>query len=337
MKASRARRLIIGVVGLGAALVLALAVPPATRRLEFPGGKRFALTIIDDTDQTTLQRAKPIYDVIAAAGMRTTKTVWVLSQSAEPVATNRGDTLGDPDYAAFISDLQAKGFEIGLHGVRGGSSPRADIQKGIEQFKATLGVYPKLHVNHALNQDNLYWGEHRWTFAPFRWAFGLTRGLEFSGHLPNSPYYWGDIAQQHIRYVERFTFSDINTAKVNPTTPYRIAGMPQVNFWFDTADGGSINEFDALLQPSQLDALEREGGVCLIYAHLGAGSFNVNGDGPPHPRFVARIAEVSSRNGWFAPASEILDYLAAQPGATTELSFRERLRLEVVFLLERVF
>ena len=69
------------------------------------------------------------------------------------------------------------------------------------------------------------------------------------------------------------------------------------------------------------------------YSHLGAGSFNK--DGKADPRFVARVRDVAVRNGWFAPASEILDYLASQPGWRPTLSFRERIRLELLYLLHR--
>ena len=79
-----------------------------------------------------------------------------------------------------------------------------------------------------------------------------------------------------------------------------------------------------------LDRLEREGGVCLVYSHMGAGSFNR--DGGPDPRFESRLKDLASRNGWFAPASEILDYLRAQPGWRADLSFRETVRLEILFL-----
>ena len=44
----------------------------------FPDGKRFAFTIFDDTDVGTLESLRPIYDLLAQLGLRTTKTVWPL-------------------------------------------------------------------------------------------------------------------------------------------------------------------------------------------------------------------------------------------------------------------
>ncbi|MGI6449930.1 MAG: hypothetical protein ACOX3R_06475 [Desulfitobacteriia bacterium] len=43
--------------------------------IQWPDGKRFAFTIIDDNDNATVQNNKPIYDLLLALGMKTTKTV----------------------------------------------------------------------------------------------------------------------------------------------------------------------------------------------------------------------------------------------------------------------
>jgi len=321
--------LLFVLTGLAGASIYVL-YPPSPTRLQFPGGKRFALSIVDDTDLTTLERIKPLYDLLHESGLRTTKTVWVFESNDESNSTNRGATLRDPSYRQFVIDLRNRGFEVALHGVRGGSSLREDVVNGLEEFRKQLGQYPRLHVNHSLNKENMYWGQHRWSFPVYRWGLGMVRPFEFSGHNPDSAYFWGDVAKRHIKYVRRFTFNEINVLRVNPTTPYRVAGMPYVNYWFDASNGGSIDAFDELLKSENLDRLEWEGGVALVYAHLGAGSFNR--DGGVDPRFVARIKDLASRNGWFAPASEILDHLAQQPGWTPELSFRERVRLETLSL-----
>src|SRR5437899_2238785 len=46
-------------------------------RRSWPEGKDFAFTIIDDTDNATLARIRPIYELLSELGLRTTKTVWV--------------------------------------------------------------------------------------------------------------------------------------------------------------------------------------------------------------------------------------------------------------------
>lgn len=313
--------------------------PPLPSRIRFPNGKRFAFSIIDDTDMATLERLEPLYGLLDRYGLRTTKTVWALESNASSYGPNRGDSLQTPAYRKFIVNLQDKGFEIALHGVRGGSSRREEVLNGLDEFKRALGHYPKMQVNHSLNRENLYWGPHVLSFTPYRWAGGPAMRNDFHGHEPQSEYFWGDVAKRHIRYVGRFTFPGINLLGVNPSLPYRLPDKPFVNYWFSTANGDHINEFVELLKPENLDKLDREGGVCLVYSHLGSGSFNKNGR--IDPRFEERIKDVASRNGWLAPASEILDYLTQQPGWTGDLGFRERVRLETLFgsrqVLERIF
>jgi len=305
---------------------------PTPRRIKFPGGKQFAFTIVDDTDLATLERIQPVYAVLSKYGIRSTKTVWTLESNSTNLDTNHGDTLTNPDYRAFIKSLKDRGFEIALHGVRGGTSPRADIVRGLEEFKQDLGFDPTMQVNHALNQDNLYWGSNRYSLGPYRWTVGhLMTGVS-SGEDPASPYFWGDLAKERIRYVRQFTFTEVNLLRINPSMPYRRADTPYVNFWFQTSNGANLDAFSQLLAHKKLDQLEREGGVCLVYSHLGAGSFTKPGG---LDQFEDRIKDVASRNGWFAPASEILDYLAKQPGWTGQLGFWERFRMETQFTVGR--
>lgn len=43
----------------------------------WPDGKSFALTIIDDTDKSTLENTPLVYDYLYLRGILTTKSVWV--------------------------------------------------------------------------------------------------------------------------------------------------------------------------------------------------------------------------------------------------------------------
>lgn len=329
MKRRIGKTLLVGVLGLLVLLAVVFA-PTTPPRPVFPDGKRFAFSIVDDTDLTTLARIRPVYESLRRHGLRTTKTVWVTTTSEPERSTNLGDSLADAPYLAFIQGLQRDGFEIALHGIRGGSSRRAEILEELEVFRRDLGQYPRMHINHSLNRDNLYWDHFRFSVWPFAVTAGVAmRGLS-AGHDPGSEYYWGDVAKQHVKYVRQFTYRDINLLRVNPSMPYRRADTPDVNYWFQTADGANREAFVALLSPENLDTLEREGGVCLVYAHLGAGSF-AQGD-VLAPEVEARLADLASRNGWFAPASTILDFLASQPGWRGEAGWLERFRMEARFV-----
>lgn len=313
--------------------VAAIALPSRPRAVAFPDGKRFAFSIVDDTDLATVERLRPVYDVLDRHGVRTTKTVWVLESTDGAHDANRGETLRDPEYRAFIKSLQSRGFEIALHGVRGGSSLRADIRAGLDEFAREMGHYPVTHINHSRNRDNLYWGSYRFSLLPLRLTGLMMRSGASEGQDPASAHFWGDLAQKHIRYVRQFTFDEINLMRMNPSMPYRRADTPYANLWFQTSNGANLDAFEALLQAENLDRLEAEGGVCLVYAHLGAGSFNT--ENGVNPRFEARIRDLVSRNGWFVPAAEILDHLSRQPGWTGDIGLLERIRLETRFTVGR--
>ena len=46
---------------------------------KFPNGARFAFTILDDTDDGTVQNTKPVYDALFELGIKASKTVWAYS------------------------------------------------------------------------------------------------------------------------------------------------------------------------------------------------------------------------------------------------------------------
>lgn len=121
-------------------------------QIQWPNNKKFAFTIVDDTDNGTIENTKPVYDFLYEHGITTTKTVWVYP----PRDAYTGGSLLDDDYLEFILDLQQKGYEIGLHNVGSGKFNRNEIIEGIEIFKEKLGLYPSLHINHASNIDNIY-------------------------------------------------------------------------------------------------------------------------------------------------------------------------------------
>jgi len=119
--AALASTILVGLGALGGAGAYVMYLPEP-RALTFPDGKSFAFTIVDDTDMATLESSKPVYDLLHRYGLRTTKTVWVLAGTEMHHSPNSGASLSDPDYRAFILDLQQRGFEIALHGVRAGAA-----------------------------------------------------------------------------------------------------------------------------------------------------------------------------------------------------------------------
>ena len=68
-----------------------------------------------------------------------------------------------------------------------------------------------------------------------QWAFtrrSSRPGDYYQGEVEHSEYWWGDLAQKHIRYARNLTFNDINTLRRNPSMPYRDPNRPLVPRWF---------------------------------------------------------------------------------------------------------
>jgi hypothetical protein len=307
---------------------------PGSRPVSFPMGKNFAFSICDDTDMSEIKNIKPVYDYLDSLGLRTTKTVWVMPSNNAKEPPNRGATLADSNYCAFIRDLQRKGFEIALHGVRGGDATKDEISRALATYHNIIGSYPRIHINHFKNKDNLYWGSDRLTFGPFKFLCNLFGGQDdYFGEKEESEYFWGDLAKKHIDYVADFSFHEINLFNINPLIPYYDPNKPYVNYWFETSDGSNAEHFIALLSHDNLDKLERQGGVCLVYTHFAYGFCHA---GILNGRVRERLKDLASRNGWFVPAGDILDYLRTHNGQDTTMSFLQNIRFEARWIIEKL-
>lgn len=284
-------------------------MPPA---FNFPDGKRFAFTILDDTDVATLANVRPIYDLFHDLGMRTTKTVWPVGCPEGSPNFSASDTLDDESYRNFVVDLHARGFEITWHGPTMESSRRERVIHGLQRFREIFGFAPRIHVNHAHNRDNLYWGHERLDDPLLRFlmrrASGTSNGY-FGGHRPDSEFWWGDLCQESFEYARNLTCNQINTASFNPSMPYRDPRRALVPWWFSASDAEGVDEFNELLSSRNQDRLEAEGGFCIVATHLGKGFVN---EGRVNAVTRNRLQELTARNGWFPTVGELLDWLRSQ-------------------------
>jgi len=298
-----------------------------TTRVSFPGDRQFAFSIFDDTDDATLEYIRPIYQLLDRLGFRTTKSVWPLPYQG-PSDYQGSDTLDDPEYARYVRDLQDRGFEIGFHGARMESSERAQIEKAFEVYRQTLGRYPTAYAAHAQNRDNLYWGIERFRFRLWRWMYAALAGRRdppAEGHRAGSPFYWGDLAERHLRYVRSFTFDDLNLWNITAAVPYRTAGTPGVRAFFPSSFADNVEEFIELLSPARQARLERERGLAIVGTHFGKGFVR---DGAVHPGVVEVLTRLAQRPGWFPPVSTLLDHLADAQGGIALLAGYRLFRVE---------
>ena len=284
--------------------------------MQWPEGKAFAFTVFDDTDNSTVANTKPVYDLLFDLGFLTTKSVWVYPSKGQ----FSGQSLSDPVYLKWIHDLQSKGFEIGLHNVGDGFFTRDEILHGIELFHEHLGIYPRIHSNHKSNYDNIYWQSER-----FNWPYNhlyrvfqkMFRGQSFRslGNIQESPCFWGDVCKKHIDYIRNYTCMDINTLEFNPSMPYiDVDKLAYSNRWFSSSDGHTAHEFCALANTESLERLMSQGGACIVYTHFASGF--VDSRGNVLPLFRKKMEHLASLNGFFKPASTILDHLRTHQQTT---------------------
>jgi hypothetical protein len=302
-------------------------------RIPWPEGRDFAFTMFDDTDFAEMPDIREVYALLADLGIFTTKSVWPIRGTKEPLIG--GATCEQEDYLDWALDLQRQGFEIALHNVAYSTSERGETLRGFDRFKGLFGHDPYTLANHASNREGIYWGNHRLTGLHQSVYNALTRNRRndrFEGHIAESPLFWGDICKSRVGYVRNFVYGDVNTLKNCPYMPYVDPDRPYVNAWFASSEGPRADILVQTLDRKNVERLAREGGACVIYTHLGQDCC-VNGK--LHSGFRRVMTELSKMNGWFVPVHRFLDYLVEVKGLHV-LTGRQRKRLERRWLWDKV-
>lgn len=302
-------------------------------KIDWPDGKQFAFTVFDDTDLQNLANAPPVYRFLGDLGFRTTKSIWPTQGSRCPKVG--GMTCETPQYLAWVKQLQAQGFEIGLHNVTYHTSTREETCRGIDRFREFFGHDPHTMANHVACEESLYWGQDRVTDFN-RWIYRILAAWKprktFLGHVQGSKLFWGDTCRERIKYVRNFVFNNINTLRACPHMPYHDPTRPYVRFWFASSEGATVESFNRRISELNQDQLEAEGGACIMYTHYACGFYQ---DGRMNRRFQALMERLSRKNGWFVPVSTLLDYLLVQK-VRPEITSGERARLERRWLWHKV-
>ncbi len=298
-------------------------------KFNWPQNKKFAFTIFDDTDNANLENVKIVYDFLVDLGILTTKSVWVNEPEKEPKIG--GVNLTDLAYRKYVQELHNKGVEIGLHNVSASHNTSEQSKLGLERFNEIFGNYPSSFANHAYNKENIYWGSKRLSGIFSKIYAALTSQRTFYGEDRHSPYFWGDLVKQHIRYTRNFVYENINTAQADPYTPYLDEKKPYVNCWFSSANGSNVKIFNKNFTKASIDDLERAGGYCIVYTHF----CSFVKDGKLDEKFVETMRYLATKEGWFVPVTELLDFLRETKGVTKLRGFR-RFYLEGKWLFEQI-
>lgn len=287
-----------------------MAVPA---KIQWPEGKQFAFSIVDDTDSSTVEGIKPVYDFLIDHGILTTKTVWPLAPTRPRLLS--GDTLEDPAYRDWVLGLRDRGVEIAMHGATDHSSTREEVIKGFDLYQSILGADPAIYINHAGQTESMYWGRDRLDGIPgliYRLANALKRKeRSYLGHVQGSPYFWGDVCRERITYMRNYIFDEINTLARDASMPYHDPARPYVPYWFSCSNGYKPVRFIELLSEKNQDVLAAQGGACIVYTHFG---FRFSKNGKLDPEFTRLMERLARLPGWFVPASTLLDFLKTRPG-----------------------
>lgn len=305
----------------------------ATTQITWPSNYRFAFTIFDDPDGQSYETTRLVYSFLSELGFRTTIGVWPLDLRHE--TNSGGETCANPEYRAFLQELQQKGFEIGFHLAAPFNCTRAETIEALDLFKQYFGHDPHSMANHY-NADAIYWGPARlsgWRRALYNFAtLGRTRNRHF-GQVEGHPNFWGDVCRDRVRYCRNFVYADINTLRMNPWMPYTDPERPYVRYWYSSSEGHKAPAFLETLEEANQDRLEAEGGACIMYTHFGHGYVR---DGKLTPEFRRTMERLAHKDGWFVPVGTLLDFLAERNGVTT-LTPSIRNRLETRWLWEKFF
>jgi hypothetical protein len=303
-------------------------------RIAWPEGRRFAFSIFDDTDRSTLDNVPHVYALLRDLGFRTTKSVWPVQGTRDPSVVG-GATCGDPAYLAWVQQLQREGFEIGLHNVTYHSSTREETRAGLARFAQLFGHAPRTLATHTDCREGMYWGNAR-VSGVNRVAYDLLtrfRQRDFGGHVAGDTHFWGDLCREQVDYVRNFTFPGLNTLTSCPWMPYFDPARPWVKAWFASSEGANCGIFNNTLTEAEQEKLEEEGGACIMYTHFGKGFHH---DGAVDARFAELMTRLSRRGGWFVPASTLLDHIAKVRGGVHALTLRERGKLERRWLAHKL-
>jgi len=305
------------------------------KRIIYPKNKDFAFTIFDDTDVSTLENIKPIYDYLYSLGILTTKSVWPLKYNGGYSDFAGSHTLEDKEYAKYVKGLSERGFEIAFHGAAMESSLRETTIAGLERFRDVVGYCPRSYACHGKNRENLYWGSQRFSFGVFGRIYGLldrrSKGY-FAGEVQESKYFWGDVCRQHIDYVRTFTYNNINLLNVSRCLPYKAPHFPYFNACFFTSEAGNVEEFNTFLSPERFQRLVDQRGVCILSVHFGKG-FVKNGEVNSKTKEI--LEKVAGANGWFVPVAKMLDFLRGQQ-VDIRISQRAMFILELKWFLNTI-
>ena len=276
------------------------------RSMWAPHPFRAGFAILDDTEGSSFESVRTVYDHFADAGLRATRTVWAFEADQRsglaPLdrPAGRGVTLEDAAYRDYCAELVRRGCELALHGASAGNNPRWRTLAAFERLDA-LGALGRTFVPHRRNAENLYAQEPFIAASVLRPLMRTLRSAHRSfGQDPESPWYWGDVCRARVRWMRLFRTAPLDTLVTNPSLPYFERDKPLVRGWFATSE----RRLEDATTPEALAELVQAQGLCLLREHLGAYGDRW-GVAPQLARSVRRLRSAPSL--WVDTVEAVLD------------------------------
>lgn len=282
----------------------------------YPNGHNFAFTIIHDADSAYSQRLAPLFEVFDKLGLKITATlftfwadwarkgkVWsewnALGKGEDRFFVPIGVPLEDEKEAEFYKFLALRGHEIGMHTPSDTSDTREELIRAYKYFKKVFGHYPKVYVEHS-NRSN-------------------KEDQSNEGANPESNYYSTDLLNFYKSWIwvdgpgalpnkKHKKFYDILAVNGSPFSKFALdqygiaKGFVRTGKWKNSNGDGFLDWYTQ----KNIDILSKERGLALVYTHL-----NYKWLDPKTRRMRKsiknRLKYLVSKDGWFVPASKILD------------------------------
>ncbi|HUK40056.1 MAG TPA: hypothetical protein VLX11_03405 [Candidatus Acidoferrales bacterium] len=286
----------------------------------YPDGHPFAFTLVHDADGAYSRRLSPLFDAFDGVGLKITATAFMFwadwakdgriwndwkktESSGEIFFAPQCVPLADDTEREFYVELSRRGHEIGMHTPSETSSTRPEIVRGFEFFKQVFGSYPTVYVEHS----------------------GSTKkdAQRSEGSTPESTYYnidllnsygpwvwlddfWGVPHNRHARFYDIIAANGSPFNDVAPKQYGILKAFLRTGKWAE----GDGDGFLAWYSEENIDSLEKNRGIALVYTHLDKKWLD------PETKKIRtairdRLRYLTSKNGWFVPAGTILDRVQA--------------------------
>jgi len=327
----------------------------------FPDGYSFGFTIVHDADNSSSKRLEPLFSVFDEFDIKVSLTAFAFwpeeTKQKKSWIENKDNYLGPvplevEDECDFYKKLSNSGHEVGLHTASDKTDTREKTIKAFEFFFEKFGHYPKIYVEHR-DSDNLeclqkegnnpdseyYIVDVLNKYGSWNWIIGPS-GLPYEGKgdyfnvLSKVPKIFNDHLIKLWGTLKQF----IKNKCWDPKAGDEYLEIMNMDSPFDTyvlkkygivkgfrrsgkRENSSGDGFLVWYSKKNIDKLEKNGGLALVYTHMNTKWLNSE-KSKMREDIKNRLEYIKNKNVWLAPAGVMLDRLRDQ--SNIHLSYSER-------------